>query len=221
MCGRFSLIKAIEEVYDYLFDQFDIDEITEFDLPRYNVAPGQKIICIINDGLRYRVGEIKWGFVPSFSTDENIGYKMINARGESINQKVSFKDSFKNKRCLILADGYYEWRDKKPYRIKIRDKELFVMAGIYDRLVRRDGSKLFTCAILTTNASEILSDIHERMPVILTEKEGKVWLDKNSSMDLLKSLINPFDDQQIEFYRVSDYVNKVANQSKECIKPIE
>ncbi len=220
MCGRFSLIKAIEEVHDYLYDQFDIENPEPFDLPRYNVAPGQKIVCVINDGRRYKVGEIKWGFVPSFSKDENMGYKMINARGETIDQKVSFKNSFQNKRCLILADGYYEWKDKKPYRIKVREKELFVMAGIWEQYVRTDGSKLFTCAILTTSANDALNFIHERMPVILTEKQGRIWLDKNSSMDKLKGLINPYDDKEVEYYRVSDYVNKVKNQSEECIKPI-
>lgn len=222
MCGRFSMAIDKDEFFDYLYDQFDIDETDEsIILPRYNVAPGQKVISVINDGVENRVGEIKWGLVPKFAKDENIGYKMINARSETLHEKASFKNAYQSKRCIILADGYYEWHDKLPYRIRKQDQSVFGMAGLWEQHVRKDGTKLYTCTIITTNANDKLSGIHNRMPVILDKEQMDVWLDPKNGIDDVKNLLNPYSSEKVEFYPVSLDVNKVSNDYASIIEKNE
>src|SRR5690554_4558341 len=136
MCGRYTITVTIEE----LMLHYQMDEsLIPFHKPRYNVAPGQMIPAIINDGVKYRLGELQWGFIPSWAKDAKIGYKMINARSETVMDKPSFKDSFRRKRCLIPADGFYEWKksdgNKQPMRIMLKSKKIFSLAGLYDTWV--------------------------------------------------------------------------------------
>ena len=225
MCGRFSITVTKEELADYLIDYYGIDDFSsEINVPRYNVAPGQDIIAIINDGIKYRVGMMKWGFVPFFAKDEKIGYKMINAKAETLHEKVSFKDAFKNKRCLILANGFYEWKkeneQKIPMRIMLKSNNIFAMAGLWSLFKREDKTNLFTCTIITTNANETVSKIHDRMPVILTTEKAKLWLNHEiDDLNLLSSILIP-SQEDMDSYQVSPLVNNPKNEKAEIINSI-
>lgn len=221
MCGRFSMAINKEEFYDYLYDQFDIDEVDPSILvPRYNVAPGQNVITVIHDGERHRVGEIKWGFVPHFAKDEKVGYKMINARSETVDELPSFKRAFQSKRCVVLADGYYEWSNKVPYRVIKDDKSVFPMAGLWEQYIREDGTKLYTCTILTTKANKKISEIHDRMPVILDKQGLNIWLNQESNYEEVKGLLEHYESGELQFYEVSTFVNNASNEGPACIEKI-
>jgi len=212
-----TLLKIVAE----RFDIFDVDG--DIDLPRYNIAPSQQVLAIIHDGDKYRLGTMKWGLVPPFATDEKIGSKMINAKAETIDEKPSFKNAFMSKRCLILADGFYEWdkysNEKTPYRITVKGEHLMAFAGIWSRYVKPDGEKLFTCSIITTAANGMMKSIHDRMPVILDEITQKAWLQKDvASAHELKKLLIPFDENLMEKYVVSKEVNRPANDHPDIIK---
>jgi putative SOS response-associated peptidase YedK len=226
MCGRFTITVDLEVLRKYLVDEFDIKELkTEFSLPRYNVAPGQDIITVINDGIKNRVGYLKWGFIPNFAKDEKIGYQMINAKAETLKEKPSFRKSFEMKRCVILADSYYEWKKdgnkKVPMRILLNDEKLFLIAGLYSTFVKADGTKLHTCTIITTSSNELTHQIHERMPVILSSHEKDHWLNpKVSDLDLLSNLLKPYPSYMMKAYPVSTVVNNASNDVFDCIKKV-
>ncbi len=226
MCGRYSISVSKDEMMKYLDETYDIhvldDSIT---LPRYNMAPSQDAISIINDGTKYRIGLLKWGFIPEFAKDEKTAYKMINARAETIHEKSFFKKPFMHQRCIILADGFFEWErtgsHKVPLRFTLRNKKIFGFAGLYSRYQRSDGSKVYTCVIITTKANSLISDIHERMPVILTEDNAKVWLDPEiRDIEALRNVLCPYDPDEMELYQVSNVVNNVKNDNKSCIKKV-
>ena len=226
MCGRFTITYSYEELKQHLETNFKINNFKAvFNLPRYNVAPGQEIIAVINDGQNNRVGNLKWGFLPSFAKDEKIAFSMINAKSETVHEKVAYKDAFKKRRCLILADSFYEWKrvgkDKTPMRILKKDKQLFAMAGIWNTYQRDDGTKIHTCAILTTSANELIALIHDRMPVILDKNQQEIWLNQNSNEQDLKSLFKSYPSTLMETYQVSSIVNKASNESIECINKVE
>lgn len=224
MCGRVSISTSKDELATYLSDRFAIEDFNLDFTPRYNVAPGQNILSVINDGQKYRVGYLKWGFIPSFAKDEKM--PMINAKAETINTKPFFKDSFHHKRCLILANGFYEWYkqdDKKtPNRIILNDEKIFTLAGLWSSYTKPDGTKLFTCTIITTDANEIIQPLHNRMPVILENKDDqRAWLSAHSSDEsTLLNLLQPYPHQEMKLYEVSPLVNNVNYDTLECIKPI-
>lgn len=226
MCGRFTITVTMDELKDYLSEYYDIDEMkSDFVLPRYNVAPGQDVISIINDGAKNRVGLFKWGFVPSFAKDEKIGYNMINAKSETLSEKPSYRPSLEHKRCVILADGFYEWKkedkNKIPMRILMKDKSIFPIAGLWSTFIRPDGTKLHSCTIITTQANEIMKDIHDRMPVILTEEDRKIWLNPRiSDYRSITPLLKPFEPEFMYTYSVSSKVNTSTYDEPDCIKPI-
>lgn len=226
MCGRFTLSLDLTEVEKYLSDEYQIyNPELNIKLPRFNVAPGQQLLSIISDGTGYRAGTLKWGFVPFFASDEKIGYKMINAKSETIADKPSFKQSFYNKRCIILADGFYEWKkegkDKTPYRMVLKDRNIFGFAGLWSSFTKEDGSKLFTCTIITTAPNTLMVDIHDRMPVILSKEDERIWLDpKVKDKEVLQSLLKPYNDDLMEAYPVSSLVNSVKNDVSSCIDPL-
>jgi putative SOS response-associated peptidase YedK len=214
-------------VREYLQKAFDIDDLPEtIRLPRYNMAPGQTLVTVLNDGKRHRVGEIKWGFVPAFAKDEKIGYSMINAKSETLAEKPSYKDSFRSRRCVVLADGFYEWKtdgsSKQPYRFHMGEGTLFALAGLWTQYVKEDGSKLFTCTIITTQANEDLADLHDRMPVILEGEDLSTWLNPNATdLQALTKILKPFPGGRLVRYPVSNLVNKPQNDSPDCIKPLK
>jgi putative SOS response-associated peptidase YedK len=222
MCGRFSITINQEELKAHLSTNYNVANFSAvFKLPRFNIAPGQEIIAIINDGKNNRVGHLKWGFIPSFAKDEKIGFSMINAKSETIDQKISYRQSFEKRRCLILADSFYEWKrvgkDKTPMRIKKTDGSIFAMAGIWNTYIRPDGVKVHSCAIITTSANKLVGEIHDRMPVILNQVDQKVWLNQVSDPITLKALLKPYPETEMEAYEVSSIVNNAANDVVECI----
>ncbi len=216
MCGRFSFATDWEEV----LREFAINTSQYTDRPRYNVAPGQLVTAIISSHGERRIGPLKWGLIPHFSKDARVGYKMINARAESLEEKPSYRQLLDRKRCLIPADGYYEWKrdagKSTPYRMVVRDRTLFAMAGLFDTWIDPEGNKISSCTIITTAASEWMTKIHERMPVILTEEEEKTWLSARDFQNV-KQLLRPYEAEKMKAYPVSPLVNNVKNDSPLCI----
>jgi putative SOS response-associated peptidase YedK len=221
MCGRFTLVTDTEK----LMSRFLLQEIP-FDLkPRYNIAPGQPIPAILADGGRRRIGQLRWGLVPSWAQDEKIGYKMINARAETLQEKPAFRRLFERKRCMIPADGFYEWkqmdRGKQPMHITMRDGALFAFAGLFDTWTAPDGQKLHTCTIITTQPNEVVADIHNRMPVILRQEDEDLWLDRDRfDPELLRSLLVPYESGQMRAYPVPAIVGSPKNDVPECIEEV-
>lgn len=224
MCGRFTLTATIEEI----LDRFDIQVFLENEkyAPSFNIAPSQAVLAIINDGKLNRMGFLKWGLLPPWAKDMSVGYKMINARAESLFEKPSFRNAIMKKRCLIIADSFYEWKrlgdkSKTPMRIKLKTDNLFGMAGIWERWKSPDGIPVYTCSVITTRANELMKDIHVRMPVILKPEEEKNWLDPSiSDTNYLDQFLQPFDENLMEAYEVSSLVNSPKNNSIDLIQKI-
>jgi putative SOS response-associated peptidase YedK len=224
MCGRFTLTATFEEI----IDRFDIQSFLDKEnyAPSYNIAPSQSVLAVINDGTSNRMGFLKWGLVPPWAKDTSIGYKMINARAETISEKPSFRKPFQKKRCLVIADSFYEWKrhddkTKTPMRIKLKSDELFAMAGIWEGWRSPDGKILYTCSVITTGPNQLMNDIHDRMPVILKREDEPVWLDPNlSDTKVLNPLLVPFDERLMDTYEVSSLVNSPKNNSIELIQKI-
>ncbi|UFU00002.1 SOS response-associated peptidase [Radiobacillus kanasensis] len=220
MCGRFTLHASKEE----LFDQFELDQLFEEFEPRYNIAPGQRVLAIIHDGNKRRAGYLKWGLVPGWAKDPKIGYKMINARSESAHQKPSFKQLLSSKRCLIIADSFYEWKrdekGKQPKRIAPKNRKLFAFAGLWDKWTN-DEEELFTCTILTQDANDFMKDIHDRMPVILPKEKEAEWLEpKKWTLQEASHFLAQVGMEDLEAYNVSPYVNAARNEGEACIEPL-
>ena len=167
-----------------------------------------------------------WGLIPSWAKDMSIGNKMINARAETVAEKASFKKPFKDKRCLVLANGFYEWKktDKKnkiPYYFMLKSKQPFAFAGLWEEWKNPEGEKILSFTIITTKANELMEPIHDRMPVILKENVETQWLDpENKDTDKLLSLLQPYPAGLMESYRVSDIVNSPKNDIPACVEPI-
>ncbi|MBL0386806.1 SOS response-associated peptidase [Tumebacillus sp. ITR2] len=221
MCGRFTL--TVTE--DQLKMRFGVEEIPFDYQPRYNIAPGQMLTAVIQHEGQKRLGQLKWGLVPFWAKDASIGYKTINAKSETVAEKPAFKNAFQRKRCLIPADGFYEWQKsasgKQPMRILLKDREIFTMAGLYDTWTSPEGEKLHTCTILTTKPNPLVSEIHDRMPVILRREDEGLWLDREHfDSDLLHSLLTPYSEDEMFSYPVAAMVGHVKNELPECIAEI-
>jgi putative SOS response-associated peptidase YedK len=219
LCGRYTFTLDEGEIRRWL----GLDSIPFEWTPRYNVAPGQMIPAVIQHREERRIGQLRWGLVPYWAKDENLAWKLINARIETAAEKPSFKHSLQRKRCLIPADGYYEWKqvggDKQPLRIRLRSRPAFMFAGLYDTWVRPDGSKLHTCTILTTRANGKLAGIHPRMPVILREEDEARWLSPEWDPGLLQELAEPYPEEETTAYAVSKEVGNVRNDHPGLIEP--
>ncbi len=220
MCGRFTLIHGLEDILYYY-------NINETDIPyqiSFNIAPSQAVTAVISDGTANRIGQLRWGLVPSWAKEAKIGYKMINARAETIDEKPAFKKLLSRRRCLIPADSFFEWKktaDRKiPMRIHLKDEPIFSFAGLWDRWEKGD-KPLHTCTIITTKANALMSDIHERMPVILNKESEEEWLNPElKDPKQLKSLLIPYDSAGMEAYEVSSIVNSPKNNQPEIILPV-
>ena len=223
MCGRFTLTVNPAELQDlqtnYVFpDQF---------APRFNIAPSQPVLAIPNDGAN-TADFFMWGLIPMWAKDPAIGNRLINARGETVAEKPSFRGSFKYKRCLILADGFYEWKatgtskkTKTPYFIHMNNRKPFAMAGLWDSWESPDGSSIKTCTIITTEPNELMKSIHNRMPVILHPREYAKWLDTApQTPENLLPLIKPYPAEEMTAHPVSTLVNKPSNDIPELVVPI-
>jgi putative SOS response-associated peptidase YedK len=221
MCGRFSLGATIR--VGQLFDLPNWPETP----PRYNIAPSQEVPAVIQNretGAR-EFRPFKWGLVPSWAKDPTIGNRMINARSETAASKPAFRKPMRERRCLILADGFYEWKRegtrKQPFYIKLQSGDPFAFAGLWDRWQPADGAPLATCTILTTTPNAVLQPIHDRMPVILPPDAYTVWLDlAMRDVEPVHALLTPYPADGMTAYPVSTRVNNPAYDSTECIAPI-
>lgn len=219
MCGRFTLVSDMDLILHSHLMYSNIDYV-----PRYNIAPSQPVLAIISDGKKRRLGQLKWGLIPFWEKDAKIGYKMINARAETLAEKASFKHPFKRQRCLILADSFYEWKrengKKIPMRIHLKSGEPFAFAGLWSRWQSSEGEEINTCTIITTRPNSLMEDIHDRMPVILREEDEGTWLDRSiEDTDFLQNLLEPYPAEEMEAYEVSKVVNSPNNDIPACIEP--
>jgi putative SOS response-associated peptidase YedK len=169
--------------------------------------------------------ELRWGLVPFWAEDPKIGYRLINARAETAATKPSFRSAFKSRRCLVVADGYYEWQKldakmKQPFYIHMKAGKLFAFAGLWDRWTPPAGEAVESCTILTTDANELNRPIHDRMPVIVDPADFGTWLTPTEGPDVLQELIRPYPSESMEAHPISTYVNNPRNQGPECIKPL-
>lgn len=219
MCGRFSLTQTAPA----LAEAFQLSESPAW-TPRYNIAPTQAVATI--DALATPSSQVRlrrWGLVPGWAKDLTIGAKLINARAETVAEKPSFRAAFKQRRCLILADGFYEWqkRDRKtkqPYYFQLASAQAFAFAGLWERWQQGDKA-IETCTILTTEANELLQPVHDRMPVILAPEHYEQWLDLTTSAKSLKHLLHPYTASIMQGYPVSTTVNSPTHDSPECVQP--
>jgi len=220
MCGRFVRSSSLKDVADY----FNVDQ-PSFDIdPSYNVAPTQEIIIINNRGVK-QIVKCHWGFVPSWAKDLSVGNDMINARAETAAEKRSFKAAFRKQRCLIIANGFYEWqKDKKrkvPVYISLKSGKPFGFAGLYNVWVSPEGKKICTCTIITTEANDLLSTIHDRMPVIIPRDKEDLWLDPSTEdIDVLLGLLRAYPSEGMEMRTVSDRVNSPRVNSPDNVRPV-
>jgi putative SOS response-associated peptidase YedK len=223
MCGRF----IIDSDPDQIQKAFKLDQVNTTVEPNYNIAPTQNVFTIVQRDGQNVLEAMRWGLIPVWAKDMSIGSKMINARAESVAEKPTFKRPLKSRRCLIIADGFYEWQKagsaKTPMFIRPKSKGPFAFAGLYDTWKSpADGQALSSCAIITTSAKEheLMRSIHERMPVILPKKAYKLWLDpENQDLDELVALLQPYPADKMIAYPVSTLVNSPRNNSPECIRP--
>lgn len=226
MCGRFTLT-ADADTLRQAFDLTDSSPALAQLTPRYNIAPSQPVAAVVAeaDGAR-RLEFLKWGLIPSWAKDPQIGNRLINARAETLVEKPSFRSALKKRRCLILADGFYEWKKdgkvKTPMYVQLKSGEPFAFAGLYEIWKPADSdAAVRSCAIITTGPNELMKNIHDRMPVILTPAVHALWLTpgelpSEKSLPLLK----PYTASQMKATAVSTLVNSPAVDSPECIKPV-
>ncbi len=220
MCGRYIFAEEPKN----LCKRFNIKEALsgarlEIE-PMYNIAPGFLVPVIIKNSPN-TLEIMKWGLIPHWAKDPKIGNRLINARAETVAQKPSFRESFKVRRCLVPATGFYEWKktgnDRAPYLIQMKTNEVFSFAGIYDVWKDVEGKEFKTFSIITTQANKPVKPIHHRMPVILEAKDEESWLDKKTTPDNLQKLLMPYPEGKLEAYTVSIKVNNPRNQGKELV----
>jgi len=223
MCGRFTLYHTPEEVAE----RFDVSEVQETDA-RYNIAPTQNVSVVTQNGTRH-LADYHWGLIPSWAKEASIGSRMINARAETLAEKPSFRTALSRRRCLIPADGFYEWQAapagskiKTPMYLHRRDSGLFAFAGLWDEWHAPDGSPLRSCTIITTTPNSVAAPIHDRMPVILRPDDEAYWLDHavTDTRDLL-SLLVPYPADAMEAYAVSRRVNVPTVDDAELLAPAD
>src|SRR3990170_4558902 len=223
MCGRMTLTTDKDD----LQSRFGYtDDSRVLFKPRYNIAPSQDSpVVTVKEDNRVLI-MMRWGLIPFWAKEASIGYKMINAKSETIAEKPSFRKPFKEKRCLVLADGFYEWtktdkKNKVPFRFVLKTKKPFAFAGLWDAWKSPEGEILLSFTIITTTANELMEPIHDRMPVILHEKDESLWLDPEfKDTNKLAALLKPFPSDMMEAYRVSTIVNSPKNDSPDCIRPV-
>jgi putative SOS response-associated peptidase YedK len=220
MCGRFTLYQPLQALLDYFYLS-----VASLDYePRFNIAPSQAVLAVVSDGEQNRLGYLKWGLIPHWAKDPSIGHKLINARAETLMEKPSFRESYQKRRCLIPADGFYEWKrtaeGKVPLYIRLRQQPLFTFAGLWERWISPSGERITTCTIITTEPNELMRDIHQRMPVILNREQERVWLDRNADRNTLELCLRPYPAQEMEAYEVSRAVNSPRTDEPKLIEKL-
>lgn len=219
MCGRFALAASPEE----LANHFNLKRKVTI-APRYNIAPSQQVVIIRSGASEYTTAAVRWGLIPPWSKDEKVGYKLINARAETLQEKPTFRDAFKSRRCLVPAIGFYEWKQeekrKQPYFVKMKNGGLFVMAGIWESWQSPKGETVKSCAIITTAANAIVAKLHDRMPVILPKDCYGLWLDSAREGFSFPEYMRPYDPFKMVAYPVSSMVNDVKNEGEGCMRRV-
>lgn len=223
MCGRFTQSQTAQKIAQ----AFQVDNVASL-TRRYNIAPTQPVATILQtkDDANRQFKMLRWGLIPSWAKDAKMGSRLINARAETVAEKPSFRSAFKQRRCLVLTDGFYEWqqqeKNKQPFYFRVRNGEPFAFAGLWERWKDAEGEEIQSCTILTTEANEIMRPIHDRMPVIIDAKDYDGWLDPQvQKSDYVQSLLRPYLAEEMTVYAVSTLVNKRNNDSPECIKRIK
>jgi len=222
MCGRFSQSKSAETIAQ-VFQVNNVPPLT----PRYNIAPTQQIQTILQNAEQSQreFQMLHWGLIPSWAKDPKMGARMINARAETVTEKPSFRAAFKQRRCLILADGFYEWQQqekkKQPFYFRMNDEHPFAFAGLWEHWKSGDGEVINSCTILTTEPNDLMRPVHNRMPVIIDPKDYDLWLDTEvKKPELLQPLLHPYSAEEMTAYPVSTKVNKPVNDSAELINSL-
>jgi len=221
MCGRFTL----HHPTDAVARRFDAQSVL-FDIPpRYNIAPTQPV-AVVRENSPRTLEAFQWGLVPFWAKDPEIGNRLINARAETLAEKPAFKYALTRRRCLIPADGFYEWKSegsgKQPMHIRRKDGDLFAFAGLWEEWKSPDGAPLRTCAIITVAPNAMMAAIHDRMPAILRREHEAAWLDVSvKNVVEIMSLLQPYPDEEMEAYAVSRRVNAPTMEDPACIQPID
>lgn len=211
---------------DVIAKQFGVEIEDEF-TPRFNIAPTQTVAAVraASGGESRELVSLSWGLIPSWAKDARIANKLINARGETLSEKPSFRDAFKHRRCLIVADGFFEWdkkgQTKRPYYFRLKDERPFAFAGLWERWANHDGEAVETCAIITTTPNELLARVHDRMPVILPPEAHDVWLDDDMrNGEARKEWLRPYPSSEMVAYPVSSRINSPQSQGADLIKQL-
>ena len=221
MCGRFALFSEAEAIQN----EFSLMHAPELE-PRYNIAPGSEILAVtIHGNHQFDAQFFRWGLIPSWAKDEKLAFSLLNARSETIDKKPAFKRAFHSRRCLVVADGYYEWyREngvKQPYYFKRKDKRCFAIAGIWEYWRHPSGEMIHSCSLVTTAANDLMRSVHERMPAIIPPREYATWLDIESYDPVeLKSLLLPDSSNLFEMYPVSTKMNNARYQDSDAVELI-
>ena len=220
MCGRFTVVSPADVLANY----FGVAQIATSS-PRFNIAPTQDVLAIRaakNEGPE--PVKLRWGLIPSWAKDIQIGSKMINARCETLSEKPAFRNAYKRRRCLIAANGFYEWvkdgKQKQPFLFRMDDFSPFAMAGLWERWQGPD-KVVESCTIITTHANELLGQYHDRMPVILAPSQWNLWFNVDTPARELQTIMVPRSADEMMCYPVSKVVNKAGYDGPECIAPIE
>lgn len=222
MCGRFTQGTPPT----ILAELFQLAEIPAW-APRYNIAPTQRVATVVvtseHPNRQFRAW--RWGLIPSWAKDPSIGARMINAQAETAATKPAFRAAFRRRRCLVLADGFYEWqqltRRKQPFHVRMRDGRPFAFAGLWEHWKRSDDRAIESCTLLTTESNDLIRRFHHRMPVILNSKDYDLWLDPGiQEPERIQPLLRPYTSEKLTAYPVSTLVNNPANDTPECIEPL-
>ncbi len=221
MCGRFALFSSMRQ----LMEEFGVEDDTDEMGVRYNVAPSQRVLAVVNDGKRNQFTTFKWGLIPHWAKGPKPRY-MINARAETVAEKPTFRGALRHRRCLIVADGFYEWhkagKTKTPMYIRDVSGRPWSFAGLYEYWESPEGDEVPTCAIITTEANEVMAKVHHRMPVIIPSDKRDLWLGpKVEDPEVLLPLLEPYDAGMMEVFPVSARVNSPANDSPDLVKPLD
>jgi putative SOS response-associated peptidase YedK len=218
MCGRFTLSANAARLQEF-FPLFEIPETT----PRYNIAPTQQVLALRQEeGGKPRACWLRWGLIPSWAKDKKIGASLINARADTVASKPAFRAAFKRRRCLILADGFYEWRkaekaSKQPFHMRLNDGQPFAFAGLWE-VWHGEDKAIESSAIITTDANDVVRPLHQRMPVILGAPDYTRWLDPtHADTGLLQEMLRPYPHEQMTATRVCPYVNNARHEGAECL----
>ena len=216
MCGRFTLTVDIATIAR----AFQVEPVLQTE-PRYNVAPTQQVVTIMQDETKH-LALLRWGLIPSWAKEESIGNKMINARAETLAEKPSFKRLLTSKRCLIVADGFYEWKKeaggKTPMYFTLKNKEPFAFAGLWDSWHSPEGEQIRTCTIITTQPNEVVSSVHDRMPAILTPDVREDWLNPGlKDQERLLAFLKAYPVEEMTVRPVSRLINNPKYEGAELI----